>query len=786
MNERLSGRMTLKCFVLAAASTAVMVTAMGHPAFAEQAVVAADPGGQKEESSSLNEIIVTATKRAETLQTVPVSIQALTGEGLEERSLRNIQDFARFVPGMVVTPTGANGFNNIVIRGISSTGGGQPPTVITYLDDLLIPNTFDAQIYDIARIEVLKGPQGDLYGASSAGGLLHYVSAAPDFTHVYGRVEASGSSTSDGRPNWGGAGFVNLPLSETVALRTSAVFDHFGGFIDNFDPATGMTAKDADGQDRFTGRMSLAVKPSEAFDVVINGLFNTRYVGAFSNVDDAPFLQENTPEDRRSVRFKNEFLKTNGSVINGTINGHTSFGTFTSSSGYFRQEEDIDFDTTGLNFYDPALFGGFSIPGFDPRVDGPFATNPRNAIISVTHRRQKESEYTQELRFASDWHFPVQLLAGAFYLHDRLEDNYLLTFSQPIPDFANYFGGPADALKLVDYNDVTKFEEKAGFGNLSWKFLDDRADLKFGARHYERSSDRLVVDGAGPILFPYGQRGANTVSGNLFSFSGSYELTRSLFAYARYSEGFRPGQQRALPPSICDAALLELGFNRATLSAFTDPESLKNIEGGLRFSDPDHRFSANVTGFRIKYDSIQQSIRLPSCSSSIVANGGSATSRGAELELGVSPIAGLTFNADMGYTKSTFDTSNPALGINAGEPLQFVPEWTAALRGDYRFPIAADMAGIVRGDVTFTDARTTDFGTSTTGPTPAGTMPSFTLVGLQAGVDIRKWEILGVVTNLFDKTPVYNNDVVLYGGVGGRTYSVGRPRTIGVRVTRDF
>ena len=736
-----------------------------------------------------SEIIVTAQKRAQTLLTVPASVQALTADTIEKRELRNLEDFSRFVPSLTFSGTNGAGNRNIILRGIAPSGGGDP-TVITYLDDTLIPNSLDPQLYDIARIEVLKGPQGDLYGASSAGGLIRYISAAPDFDKVIGKAEASASSTSGGGANYGGAAALNFPLSPKVAVRGSVVFDHKGGFVDNLYPVTGALQKNVNKENRLTGRLAVGLKPSETFDIVLSALYNKRKIDGFSDSDRSIFLPGGSPSLHRTSRFNAEFNNDESWVLNGTINADIGFGTLTSSSGYVHEKQHLQIDLDSLLFLDPALFGGFSYPGFDPGVNGPFATNPNTLLLTPADRPRLTHQFTQEVRFASSWDFPIQLLAGGYYLDGRYNETFTSGFSAPIPEYVAGLYGPGvnpNTLTEIGYVDRNHFKEKAVFGNVSWKFAEDRGELKAGIRHYDRKSTRDVTDLPG-ILFPQATAGSVKSSGELYSATGSFQLTKSLFAYARYSEGFRPGQSRAVPGALCDIDFKTLGLDRTTLSPFTDAEKLKNVEGGVRFASDDRRFSGSVTGFHIKYNGIQQGIVLPTCGNFFSVNAGKATSQGVEMSLTAAPTKGLSFAFDLGYTDARFDNSNAIGGIDKGEYLQFVPKWTAALRGDYSFPVTGSFSGILRGDVTLTDKRQTGFGGAGTRPAAATTLPSFAQVGLQAGVQSGGWELVATVTNLFNVTPIYNSTNERYSGqIGdGRTWSVGRPRTVGLRLGYDF
>lgn len=742
----------------------------------------AQDGGQPD--ATAQDIVVTAQKRAESIQTIALSVQALSGANIQARSLRSVDDLARLVPSLSVAPETGIGDRNIIIRGIAPTGGTQP-TVVTYLDDILVPNSVDPLLYDLARVEVLKGPQGDLYGASAAGGLLHYVENRPDPTKFGLTTEVRGSATEGGKPNYGGALVANIPLSENAALRGSAVYDKRGGFIDNIDPYTHTRRSNVNDLERFTGRLAALWTPAPGLELRASAMYNSRVNGAFSESDRNDRLPDGSPAALLTSRFFPEHGSDKSWVFNVTGNYTTGFGTLTAATGYVDQQIRRKLDVRDIYNLDPAVVG-FSYPGFDPTVNGPFVGNPNTALLSPFITSNHLRQFTQEVRFSSAWSFPIQLLVGGFYLHSTTDSFQRLGFNAPIPEYSvGLYGGDPNALVDTGFTGHESVREIAGFANVRWEFADKRGELKAGVRYYDRRNPRHVVDTPGS-LFPVGVDATAATHGAIFSGSASYKITPTTFAYARYAGGFRPGVGRSLPGPVCDPDFATLGINPASIPRFTKPEKLDSYEAGVRQSTTDGRFSIGVTGFVIKYRDIQQSLVLPTCASQFDVNAGRATSKGFEIETRIAPIKALSFAINVGYADSRLDEAAPFSGGNAGDQLQYVPAWTISLQQDYRAPLVDRWDLVVRSDLSYTDKRQTQFGRAGAPPPFDSSLPDYTLINAQIGVARDAWEIVAFADNIGNVLPIYGTNQTRYFGTGGRTWTVGTPRTLGLRLRTSF
>jgi outer membrane receptor protein involved in Fe transport len=729
------------------------------------------------------EIVVTAQKRPEALRTIPLSVQAISGDNIQSRSLRSVEDLARLVPSLSVAPDLGTGAN-IILRGVAPSGGAQP-TVVTYLDDILIPNSVDPMLYDVARVEILKGPQGDLYGASAAGGLLRYVEERPNTSAPAFIAELRGSTTEGGTGNYGAAGVANLPAGDNAALRASAVYDKRGGFIDNLDPYNGARSKNVNGLERFTGRLAGLWTPSETLELRASAMYNSRVHGSYNESDQNDRLPSGSPGSLTTSRFFPEQISDKAWIFNVTANLDLGAGTLTSASGYVRQKIDRTLDLRDIYHLDPDVTG-FAYPGFDPAVNGAFVGNPNTELLAPYSRRETFRQFTQEIRFSSDWDFPVQLLAGAFYLHSNVRTNQFIGFTAPIPEFSvGLYGGDPDTLVETGFRGTERIEEVAGFANLRWVFADEKAELKAGVRYYDRKNHRVVVDSPG-ALFPNATDVTSKNSGALFSASASYKPARNTFLYARYAGGYRPGVGRTVPGAACIPDFVTLGIDPNSIEPFTKAEKLDSYEAAIRQSSRDGRFSVGATGFVIKYKNIQQTLVLPTCAAPFDVNASRATIKGFELEARVAPSRQLSFAFNLGYSDARLDDTDSFSGGDAGEQLQYVPAWTISVQQDYRGPLAGGLDLIVRSDLSYTDKRETEFGLPGSGPRLGTTLPDYVLANAQIGVAQDKWEAVLFVDNLADVLPIYGTNQIRYFGTGGRTWTVGTPRTWGIRLRSTF
>lgn len=716
----------------------------------------------------ITEIVVTAKKRPEALRTVAESISVLDGQDLVVRGVAGLQDFARFVPSMNVTGTDPTGNRQIVLRGVSPSGNPRVPTVVVYLDDVQIPNFLDPQIYDLSRIEVLKGPQGHLYGASAIGGVIRYVPNAPDPSAFTASAQASSYATKGGELSYDVKGAVNLPLAEHVALRFSGVLDEQGGYIRNYRPFTGRTEDDVNDSTQVTGRSDLLWQVTENFDARVAVMYDRYDLRGNPEVDFVeggivPRITSTRTEDLISSRYTPERNTRDSYVYSLTLQGDIPAGTITSTTSLVSQNETLSNDITDLYQYLP----------FDET--NAYAIGPNNSLTTDRYR-------TQELRFTSSWDFPVGLVAGAYVTSQEQKVLGSLLFSQVIPEEGPY---------LLDFSSRSRNQSRefAQFFNVTWAFADDRAKLEVGGRNYSRTEETEQRDTTEEVNFPLGVTPFTRVDNDdfLYSLSASYDFSRSLFVYARAASGFRPPVAIPRPAQGCDVDLIAIGLDPDNPPTFADAEQATNYEVGFRSELMQSRLAIAATAYAIDYDDIQQSVPLPICGGSVIRSVGKARSTGTELEVAIKPLDSLSFAANYGYTNAELRAPDVVSGGDVGDALQYVPKHTASLRGEYSFDLpGSEWQATLRADMNYTSRRATNFGLANQPPDESTSLPSFSLINLQVSFARGPLELTAFCDNVGNTIPVYSNQNARRAFDVGRTLSVGRPRTIGLRIATAF
>lgn len=721
------------------------------------------------------EIVVTAQKRDESIQDVPMAVQSITAETLERFNYTSLEDYARLVPTLDFDGTNLTGSQSIRLRGVSPTTG--EPTVAFYFGETPLQDSGrvafpNPAAVDVARIEVLRGPQGNLYGASSMGGLIKIVPNAPDLAAYSQRYGATTSFTENGRLNYSAQAIFNAPIvADRLALRATVFFSHDDGFVDrvspyaSIPPPTGVPDPLAAqfGQDNVNHsdivsvRLAALFAPTTWLEITPSVLYQRTERGAPSEID-AGFDRDEPTQSRRDIEdSSDEFV-----LLNLLAEADIGFGELTSSTSHFERDVFNHFDFSGAATGAPSN-----------------ATRVRDALIPPMSNARQTDDFIQELRFASDWDFPVSLLAGVYYAD--LYRPFQQTF---IADGLTAAGlSPTDLLFVQ--NAVSERTERAAFANLTTT-LFDRLELQVGGRWFDvRARNARIADGIFNGGFSSTDFRAEPEQDVNLAFAASYDLSDDHMIYARAAQGFRPGFTFSPPPRTptCDAGLLSLGITPGTLSANTvESDSLWNYELGVRTDWADGRLRVNATAFQIDYTNIQQSVPVPGCGFNISGNVGSAESSGLELE--ASWRAGdLELGLAVGYVEASVTASAPNLGATSGEPLTGVPELTVSITGQYTRPGALfGRDAFVRGVYRYVDDRTTDFGSAATGPTAANTLGAYSILDLGLGLEGDTWEFSLFADNVTNEVA----ELSTLTSRGPRSWSINQPRTIGVSVSARY
>ncbi|MBX3693945.1 MAG: TonB-dependent receptor [Steroidobacteraceae bacterium] len=771
---------------------------------------------------ALEEVVVTAQKRSESLQDVPFSVVAVTSENMQRSGSSNIVDLARNVPGLAITDLGP-GQSQVAIRGISAgqvvrDQAGVKESVGIYLDESPISValfTPDLDLFDLERFEVLRGPQGTLFGAGSSSGTVRYITAQPKLGTMEGALQLGGHEGTDS--DFGGSikAAVNLPLGDKVALRATGYYDELAGFIDSYYPGRGVR-RDVNGGEKTGGRLALLFAPNDSLRITPRLVYQKLETDGFPRVDvysilGNPYTTSEPPVDpgeRGQVTQLREGLDDDFTLADLTIDYDFGGATLTSVSSYTDREVKVTRDAsqlTGSVTFD-LTFGQPS--GYFPaevRLDSP--------LIDTT----KLEAFSQELRLASNGDGQFRWLIGGFYQQvDR-------TYGQDLPTpgydaiLTRRFGATsADFNAPPDtpyFSHLTyDFKQFALFGEGTWRF-NDQWSLTGGLRYYDFDEDRLLTFAGVFADMGYTDEPGSTSSDG-FSPRAilAFRPNSDVLVTAQYSRGFRLGGiNDPLNVTLCQGNDIDVYGGHPTW----DDEKTQNYELGLKTTLADGRVQFNAAAFYTDIDGLQVIADAGSCSSRIILNA-QARSVGGEIELFARPNEHWDFGISATYanseiTKSQTDTvGNPIAGIRKGNRLPTAPEFQAAASATYSWAWSTTLDSYVTFTYQHVGSSYTqladqepNFGLIATGGPPgsarfipfgdptitsfafAAELPSYELGNLRFGLRGSKWEAAAYVNNLWDERALLSID-----RERGRSARVGYltnvPRTYGVSLNYNF
>lgn len=765
----------------------------------------ADPAPDQDERS-LGDIIVTATKRNSTVQDVPFSINAQTQEDIQRANAATIEDISRNVAGLQVQNLGP-GQSQVSIRGVSAgqivrDQPGVKEQVGVYLDESVISLSLftpDLDLFDLNRVETLRGPQGTLFGSGSVGGTIRYITNQPRTDRVEGQIELNFNTLSDGEEGGHVKAAVNLPLSSKVALRAVGYATKFAGFIDAVGPAAG---KDVNDGSRAGARIALLWQPAENVritprvvyqEVEANGFNRQEVFNLFSNPFTVP--PRRFDERQQYLLLRERFRDTTRLA---DLTASIGFGgiELTSITSYIDRDILVSRDAS-------ALTGSVSL---SPLGLSNAAINLPSNLVDTTDLQQ----WSQEVRLSSTDSGPFQWVLGSFFTSvDRTYRQRLPTPGYDAAADARLGAGASAGARNgfpanSPYNADLPYdiEQRAVFGEATYDF--GQFKLTGGGRYYDFSEVRDFISGG---LFANGDRrlGDRTDS-NGFSPRGilSWEPTRNLSVNLQAAKGFRlGGVNDPLNVPLCQ------GNDLALFGGFQDydDETLWNYEAGFKYSKGP--VTINAAAFYTDIQDLQVTLDAGSCSSRVVFNVDKAHTQGIETEINIRPVKGLDLSFAGTVLSAEFDTTLPgdlasATGIRNGNRLPSVPEYqfaTSATYGD-RFKDKGDWfvtASWQRVGSRYTQPADQENNPRTFvanlpfngAPATASTridllLPSYDLVNLSAGLDFDSG--IGVqiyANNLFDENPLLSFDRER-GGRARLGYNVGRPREIGITLRHKF
>jgi outer membrane receptor protein involved in Fe transport len=786
----------------------VAMLAQGQAAMAQDA----------DEEMDGNEIIVTATKRSESIQDVPFSINAQTAAQIEKSGATSIEDISRNVAGLTVQNLGP-GQSQVSVRGVSAgqivrDQPGVKEQVGVYLDESVVSLSLftpDFDLFDLNRVETLRGPQGTLFGSGSVGGTVRYITNQPDPSGFAGTIEAGVSTLKGGDLGYNGKAMINLPVGDKVAVRLVGYGQKFGGFIDAIGPAAGENINDGR---RYGFRASMLVEPTEGMkitprvvyqDVKANGFNRQEVYNFYYNplISATNVFPERTQYLKLREQFRDKTLLAD-LTLDFELNDALNFTTVTS---YIDRDILVSRDASALTGSVYVSFAG-AAPGAGAGA----------ALSSNLRDTTKLKQLTQEVRLSSAGSGPLQWVVGGFYSNvkrtyaqrlptpgsDPFGQLFLDVVAPGTPIAATRNGFPADSPYNADLPyDIEQF---AVFGEASYRFGGFK--LTAGGRYYDFSESRDFISGG---IFANGDlRLGDKTSSNGFSPRAilSYDVSDDVTVNLQASKGFRlGGVNDPLNIPLCtpaDAALF------GTFQDYSD-ETLWNYEAGVKAQGG--TFTFNAAAFYNDIKNLQVTLDAGSCSSRISFNVPKAHSMGIEAEIGLEPVDGLQLSLAGSIIEAEFDSTLPgplaaATGIRDGNRLPTVPkfqiaatasytaavsdglDWTTTVSAQHvgnRFTQPADQEA---GAGTFTNSL---FFNPATGAFGSGNytfgsylLPDYQLVNLSTGLE---WDnglsVLVYVNNLFDENTLLSLDRER-GGRARLGYNIGQPRVIGITARKKF
>lgn len=722
------------------------------------------PAQTQPQAAGLEEIVVTAQRRSENLQTVPISMDAITGETMEKLGEKTFFDYASTIPNLSIgigsgAGGGGSGFGVSTARAVTIRGVAGSNTTGLYLNDTPVPLSLDPRAIDMDHVEVLRGPQGTLFGAGSMGGTVRIITREPALNQISGKVEADATYVNDGGPGYSVDGTLNWPLiDQTMALRISAFSAFDPGYISRcwgVDtvpsvelPGSPSGCKPHVGASQNTGVMaSLLIAPSALPGLSVIPMF----IYQRSNANGYPLADYN-PGDL----VQNRPLNVTEAVIDTwdfagvTVKYESAYGRFVGyATNFYRSGEDIE---------DGTDFGAGVLPGFPYFVAAPIW----NDLYTET--------WSGEARFESTLSGPVQFVIGVFSELDerRWEENWF------VPGANVASGSTLGTDNLYFTNQQNTDRQRAAFLNVSY---DVTAALQIAAGmrwEYLAHSFTNMADG-------WFNGGASNDSGRHSEvdkaprFTARYEFAPNQMVYASAAKGFRIGGTNPPLLPVCGSAFTAEGPQYGT-------DSLWSFEVGSKNSWLDGHMKSRMAVYRIDWSKIQQSGVLNStCDQTIITNSGAAVSKGAEFELDAAVLDHLTLNLAVGYEDAKISEVAPGSLTVVGQPLNQVPAWTGSATAQYSVPFG-ERSAFVRGVWTYTGSRVS-YNNSQTGLA----LGAYNLLNLRTGINQGPWEFALFADNVCDAHGNLGDLIPESGQLPGRPrFLITTPRMIGLHVRRDF
>jgi iron complex outermembrane recepter protein len=764
----------------------------------------------KENTTRLEPVTVTATRRSENLQDVAQSVTALSTEFIEKQALTNLYDLAGALPSVNIISS-TPGRNSIVMRGIS-TGSAEyriDSQVSIYLDEqpmTAISQQADVRLVDIERVEALPGPQGTLFGSSSQAGTVRYVTNKPDMGGYSGQAAVEIGTTKGGDPSYDVSGWVNIPVSDNFALRAVGFWSEEGGYVDNVVGPTLLGETD---------NANIAAKNQNVYRTeggrleglwTINPDWNLLMTGIYQR-GDARGAWETDPAlgDNKLTRFYDEWRDDWWYTASMTLKGDLGFAELSLTGSYFNRKVNYQWDNTNYAQWRSFYYSSGSYPAY-------YALYDTGTLHSTTFNWQKQDRWSYEARLTSQGDSKLQWMAGAFYedvydwwqygalvpglVHTVAwqEANVQACDQAPTNPDVSCPLAPTNYYYFNQYHNEVK--QLAFFGELTYS-LTDHWSVTGGARWFEYDRDMFDKYNV-PLGLPVqddpdsnGLVSKSTDSDQTFKFATEYHINPDVMVYALYSEGFRLGGQNSQRAAASGEVPLTYG-----------PDSLSNYELGLKSEWLDHRLLLNLSAFYMQWDDIQ--IHFGSTSAWWIEgniNGGKAEQKGVELNGQWYATNNLNFEwsvflASPEFTEDTLE-SDGTVYIAKGTTMPVSPKekyWAAV---EYNIPGFLGLNGDAYTRFSYTyqgktwDSLTAIEDFQNTGD-DYGRIPEWKSGTLQFGFASHNgWDTSIVVRNVFDDNSYNYLSNTTYGEDFGdprwnHVRSLQRPRSVSLSFTKKW
>jgi iron complex outermembrane recepter protein len=704
-------------------------------------------------TATLNTVEITANRRREPAREVPMQVNSLSAQELQRKGDQSVRDYLKEQPGVSLVTNGAGGGSDqISIRGVTTGNMDIGPTVGVYVDDVPFGSStsygngssyaLDMGLLDLNHIELLRGPQGTLYGAGAMGGLLKYVTNEPDSeAGLTGHVGVMLSGTEHGGLNNTENAVVNVPLKEDVAaLRVSVFNQQDAGYVNRVgsDPEDGV-----DGATKRGGRASLLVTPTKDLTIRLTATTQQTKSDGTGAVDYGFTTRQSLYGDLTQGRQVNEPYDQLIELYSANIEYDFGWARLNAISAYQTIRTSIGDDYSTV--YDPALNAEFGAPVFT-------STGLQEAIST--------DKFTQELRLTSPGERRLEWIAGLFYTDEHTTNNQAVTAA-----------GSGPSVNLLTAQLPSTYQEYSAYGDLTLH-VTDRLSATAGLR--AAHNNQTYTENASGLLSGGGadKSSRSDDTSKTYLFTVSYLLTQNSNVYARVASGYRPGGP--------EVSLLDPVTGKMTQSTF-NPDTLTSYELGYKADFLQKRASISMSLFDIQWKDVQ--LLTESDGVGLITNGGTARSRGIEFFGSLNPTPQWRLSTGLTYTDARLTQDVPGIGAMSGDRLPNTAAFSATANLDYLFNVAS-YRSYVGATESYVGPRNSGYQNSAS--TPNFELPGYFATDLRAGIDLRVANVSLFVHNLFNRRGMQSASNLFVPNGGPSEVSFIEPLTVGMQVDVPF